>query len=205
MGSGTIDDAPEAVRDLALGCSRFVRDALGVELDFTPDTLPILDHYLLQIARDLGARDEALALIVSCAGAYFGEVVRRSLPGSRWHLEHHDEPDYSGWRIEFEHCFLCFNPVGAALEAVVGGARPGWNAHFALLPEDRPEVDASLDRSGGVREADYYRLTVRYEALEQALGVLERRAGGAPGGPPRRFSPAVYAAALGDAGSVIEA
>jgi hypothetical protein len=185
-------DAPEVVTDLALGAFRMVKEKLGFELDFTPETLPVLDHYLRDLEGEDGAVDEKIAAVVGpCAGAYFGEVVRRSLPALRWHL---DAGDYSRWRLEAANVFFCFNPIGAALEALFGEAVADYSAHFSLLPEDREVVERSLEASGPVREDDYYRLAVRHEAIEQTLSILTGLAEAR--GEPRRFGPDVYAAAI---------
>ena len=185
------NDAPERIRSLAEGCTRFVAQAIGIELDGTPDTLPILDHYLA-LARDDDARgrDEVLGLVATSAGAYFGEVVRRAHPLARWHAP---DDDPSGWRLECEHVFLAFNPVGMAREAVTEEPEPGWNGHLELLEEDRAVVAEALERVGGVRDEDYHRLSIRFEVVEQAIATLEaheatRRTG------PRRFGAEVYAA-----------
>lgn len=186
-------DAPAVVEDLALGAFRLVKERLGFELDFTPETLPVLDHYLEQIREEDDGRpdDKAVALVGPCAGAYFGEVVRRSLHGLRWHCP---EGDYEGWRLEGEGVFLSFNPIGAALEALFAGPVPGWNAHITVLPERRAPVDRSLEAAGPIREDDFYRLAVRHEVLEQTLRVLESFARG--NGEARAFGPEAYAAVV---------
>ncbi len=195
--------APEPnVLELAGACVEYVRRAIGVELDFTPDTLPILDHYLLKVLED-GEKEEITSLVTTSAGAYFGEVLRRSLGHMRWHVEP-DDP--TGWRLELEHVFLFFNPLGMAREAIVGADQPGWMAHLEVLPRDRPLLDQSLAHMGDVREDDYYRLAVRFEVVEQVLSALEgasisRQAIG------EVFAPTVYAAtarALRDEGTTEE-
>src|SRR5688572_23563251 len=40
---------PEPIRELCDACIAYVTRALAVELDYTPDTLPILDHYLREV------------------------------------------------------------------------------------------------------------------------------------------------------------
>lgn len=181
--------APEAVLERAASCVRFVLGALKIELDFTPETLPLVDHWLAT-ARE--AADDALEpLVAEAAGAYFGEVVRRALPGSRWHVG----ATPSAWRIELDHVFLAFNPIGVALEALAGDDAPGWNAHLEVLKEDRDLLEQTLARLGDVREDDYYRLAVRWEVIEHVEAALESAAV-ARGETERRFSPAVYAAAL---------
>ena len=155
------------VHELAGACVTYVHRAVGIELDFTPETLPILDHYLLQV----GKTEEGLTeLIVASAGAYFGEVLVRTIGQMRWHLE---ENELDHWRIEVDHVFLFFNPLGMVREAVAQAEVPGCFAHLEVLPRDRPILDQSLSHMGDVREDDYYRLAVRYEVIEQVVLALE--------------------------------
>jgi hypothetical protein len=181
-------DPPEVVRDLAEACVRYVKRALDIELDFTPDTLPLLDHYL-RSAQDV-SQEEVLNLVAPAAGAYFGEVVRRQLGPGRWHWV---EGDLSACRLEFVRCFLSFNPIGSALGAMLGGNADHFGGDPALLPEDAPLVRESLARVGGVREDDYYRLSVRFEVIEQIVSLLIDKAI-AQNELSRRFGPEVYAA-----------
>ena len=155
------------VHELAGACITYVHRAIGIELDFTPETLPILDHYLLQV----GKTEEGLTdLIVASAGAYFGEVLIRTLGQMRWHIEAND---LDNWRIEVDHVFLFFNPLGMVREAVAKAEVPGCFSHLEVLPRDRPILDESLSHMGDVREDDYYRLAVRYEVIEQVVLALE--------------------------------
>lgn len=193
-------DAPEAVAELAGACVRFVERALGIRLDYTPETLPVLDHWLR--GGEARGRQEVLALVAPAAGAYFGEVVRRSLGDGRWHAP---ADDHASWRLEMTRSFLCFNPLGAALECALDGPAPGWRAHLVTLPADERELAALLDRTAHVREEDFYRLAVRWEVLEQAVGFLRTRAeaaaarAGAEGAPT--FGPELYAALLAGGGA----
>jgi hypothetical protein len=180
--------APEVVRDLAAGCVRYVQRALKIELDYTPDTLPLLDHYLRN-ASDV-SREEVLSLVAPAAGAYFGEVVRRTLGPARWHWV---EGDFSACRLEFERCFLSFNPIGSALATLLSGDAEHYGGQLAILPEDEPLVKESLERVGEVQEQDYYRLAVRFEAIEQVVSLLIEKAI-ATNELSRRYGPDVYAA-----------
>ncbi|MFW6023294.1 MAG: DUF6278 family protein, partial [Myxococcota bacterium] len=154
---------PEEVAELADGCLQSVKQVLGVDLDATQDTLPLLDHYLSEVPED--ASDEVLGLVGPMAGAYFGEVVRRHLPGARWHAPHGEHPS---WRIEFDRCFLHFNPVGMAFEAIMGDDISGWSAHLSVLDADKDRVREAIEALGEVEAEDYYRLSVRYEVIELA-------------------------------------
>jgi hypothetical protein len=46
------DDVPPVIEQLSGACVRFVQQALAMPLDFTPETLPILDHYVRERGRD---------------------------------------------------------------------------------------------------------------------------------------------------------
>ncbi|MDH5492149.1 MAG: DUF6278 family protein [Myxococcales bacterium] len=186
-----LPETEERVAELSAACVLAVMQSTGVTLDFTQDTLPILDHHLIE-AR--GAKDEVLALIAPMAGAYFGEVVRRSLPGVRWHIAE----AHPSWRIEFERCFLHFNPIGMALEAIVRQEAAGWNAHLELLDEEKATVQEALDLLGEIRADDYYRLSVRYEVIEAAAQRLIGHRQGE--GKRLLFGPEAYAAATPAAG-----
>jgi len=190
MANEAADDteAPSVVLDLADSCVRFVQRTLGIELDYTPDTLPILDHYL-RGAHGV-SQEEILGLVAPAAGAYFGEVVRRQLGPSRWHWE---SDDFSECRLEFERCFLSFNPIGIALEAVVQSETEGYGSNLALLKEEEPLVREALERTGDVSPDDYFRLAVRFEVIEQVVVLLVERAI-QQNELARRFGPEVYAA-----------
>ena len=93
-------------------------------------------------------------------------------------------------RIEFDGCFLAFNPLGMVLERISMEQESGWNAHLHLLDKDRPVVDAALAVLGDVRPDDYFRLGTRFEVIETAYTCLTARAK-----PGDSFGPGVYLAA----------
>jgi hypothetical protein len=188
--AAVFEPPPSEIADLAAACVRFVHDALGMELDFTPETVPILDHYLKERAK--GAGEELLDLLAPAAGAYFGEVVRRHMPGSRWYAP---EGDYPAHRLEFDPFYLCFNPIGIAREVLTQSTAEGYGAHFQVLDDARDAVRHSLD-STEVEPADYYTLSVRLEAIEQIADLLSAMESGKR--DRRRFGPEVYRAAHGE-------
>jgi hypothetical protein len=189
-----VDEAPHLVLELAASAFRMVKQTLKIDLDFTPDTLPLLDHHL-QGARAEAAKSADLGeLLATSAGGYFGEVVRRHLPFARWHV---DESDFTRWRIEFGHVFLHFNPVGVALEVLRGEDAEGWQAHLEVLPSDKSLLEQALARMGEISEDDYYTLSVRFEVLAQVVAALEG-AQVARGEVGRRFPREVYRATTGE-------
>jgi hypothetical protein len=192
-----VDSAvPTQIREWAEACRVFVKEALGIELDFTPETLPLLDHYVRTKAKP--ATDEVRDLLTPTLGAYFGEVVRRSLDseGVRWHTPNDDHANY---RLEFEAFFLHFNPLGVAQEVLMEEDAEGFGAHFQILDEARSAVEDALSDSESVSEEDYYTFTMRLETLELVVSILiglETQ----HAAQPRRFSREVYRAAAGEAG-----
>jgi hypothetical protein len=189
------DPAPEHVRELADACVRYVQQATGVALDFKPDTLPVLDHYLGQVPR---ADDSMRSLVAPAAGAYFGEVVRAAYP-CRWSAP---EDDYGAWRVEFEHVFLHFNPVAFAHEAIVGDEVVEGGAGFGVLDQDLEAVRAGLEALGTIGEEDYFKLSTRFEVLGTVVDRLAGQGMAAAGDgealPAVRFDAAAYRAALGE-------
>jgi hypothetical protein len=121
------DPAPPAVAELAASCMRFVFAKYKVPLDFTQDTLGVLDHYLKEARADLKVRPEGQTLIEAAAGAYFGEVVRGVFE-STWRA---DGP-YPEWRLSMSEVYLSFNPLGMAREALTLADAPGWQAHLEM-------------------------------------------------------------------------
>lgn len=180
-------EVPDQVVELVEACLVAVHNSVKVELDFTQDTLPLLDHYAASTgAGDAGVRD----LVGPLCGAYFGEVVRRELGGARWHVE----DDMSKWRLEFERIYLCFNPIGVALEAVSQEAEAGYRANLSMLDEDEAMVKASLERLGDIDSKDYFSFGVRYEVIELAHSALTARKSQLADAPAL-FGRDVYAAA----------
>jgi len=154
------DAPPEAVLELASGCVRFVAGRYGVTLDFTQDTLPLVDQYVRDARGDAAQRPETLALLAASVGAYLGEVMRRE-HGAFWFAE----GDHPAWRLYFTHVYLACNPLGMVLEALDPELAEGWHAHFEIDPADADVVASRLAAIPEV-EAEVYSLpSTRMEAL----------------------------------------
>jgi hypothetical protein len=163
-------ELPQEVIDLAGACVAAVQNAVGVELDFSQETLPVLDHYASMVD---SPTDEIVSLIAPMCGAYFGEVVRRHLGDGRWLCP---KDDYSQWRLRFEQCVLELNPIGTAVEVLLKDDAAGWFGHLQTEPRNRATVAQALEVYGSVRELDYYTFGVRFEAVEQAHLSLVHKA-----------------------------
>ena len=186
-------DLPAQIRDWAEACRAFVKEALKLELDYTPDTLPVLDHYVRENAKD--ASGEVRELLTPTLGAYFGEVVRRSLDaeGVRWHAP---GEAFMQYRLEFDAIFLHFNPLGVAVEVMTDDDAEGYGAHFQLLDEARARVEEALEQSESISAEDYYTFTMRFETLELVTSILLGLEQQQPA--TRRFGRDVYRAASGE-------
>jgi hypothetical protein len=187
VGGLEVEKSPEHIRELALACEEYVRRSVGTPLDGTPETLPLLDHYLRQLpATELGPLHR---LVVSAAGAYFGEVVR-SLYDCRWFAPK-DEPHR--WRLEFGSIVLHFNPAAVVYEAITR-TESGLGAGFETRDEDQQVLQSIFEALPPVRADDFFTLGLRLEVLARVVSELTllERARGAEG----RYDAADYRAAL---------
>lgn len=160
-----VDPPPEPIAELAEACRQYVLTALGVELDFTPETLPVLDHYLTTARAGLAERPELEQLLGRSAGAYFGEVLRRSVP-SFWRIPSGDIHD---WQICGQNVYLAINPFGVAWDALLGGSEhAGPCSDLQLDAAERGAVERRLAELPEVPEQEYWLLSTRLEVLQIA-------------------------------------
>ena len=162
----------EEVRELSASCEQHVRDAIGLELDGTIETLPILDHYV-RLSRDaVRERPELLPLLARTVGAYFGQVVSDHF-GGFWSLT---SPDVNTWYVCLRSVYLAFNPIGMAYAALIWSIDeelpPGPPAELRLSAQDRGWVEQRLAALPPVREGDFFTLSTRVEGIEIAVAAL---------------------------------
>ena len=158
------DDAvPPQVQAYADRAVEYVRRAVGVALEFDSDTLPLLDHYLRNVPPD---QAEAIALIATTAGAYFGEVVRRHI-GGRWDVS---DADAKKWRV-FLPAGLNFAPASLVTAAI---EKKEFDDEVALEAPERmkPYVEQALSRMGNATVDEYYSLCGRLDTIEHLHEVL---------------------------------
>lgn len=160
---------PPRVREYAEQAVAYVRNALGVTLEYDSDTLPVLDHYLRTVDMVGGTTPEqaaTLQLVISTAGAYFGEVVRRRM-GGRWELSTEDVE----WRMVLP-TGLNFAPMGFVAAAIAQADLDDLDSEFDAPPRMKPYVQRALERMGEVSLEDYYSLCGRLDTLEHVHEVL---------------------------------
>ncbi|MBI5486086.1 MAG: hypothetical protein HY905_02000 [Deltaproteobacteria bacterium] len=188
------DDAAN-VEEYAESCVRAVHRSLGLTLDYDPDTIPLLDHYLSLLADRprTATRDPVRGLVAAITGAYFGEVVRRQYP-SRWVAPAGSHP--LDWRIEFTYWFLTFHPVAVAWEVILRRDVPDGGAGFLLDEATREQIAERLDALPGATVDDYFTFAQRLETLVLTTGWLaerEAREVERSGRPPAAVSAQRYA------------
>jgi len=189
---------PAEVAELVVMCLDYVRRAVGVDLDFTPDTLPLLDHYLALARPNAKERPELFPLLARTLGAYFGEVVRLSL-GGFWRLP---SPNVHDWAVCARPVFLWINPVGVAYDALSQTKEhDGPRSQLQLPVEDRDAVERRLSLLPAVDDEEFVTFCTRFEVIEIAAAVLHSRMQ-AGGYADVEFELADYEAELNPLGSV---
>lgn len=189
--------APEEIRELAGRCVAHVRHRLGFELDYSVDTLSVLDHFVAAVLAEEGGEEGGapppghprragpMHLLAPTVGAYFGEVVRRAFP-CRWRFTS-EAPDR--WALEFGEVLLRINPAGVAAEAFFGEAVDGWSGALATAKELEGVVRERLAAAPPLPEDEFFTFTARHEALQIVEDYLKERAArlGAPGCSPEDY------------------
>ena len=166
------EPAPEPIADLVRACLAYVKRSLGTELDFTPETLPLLDHYLAEVREELAGKPELAQLTAHAAGAYLGEVLRRQMRGF-WRMPSASLHDY---QVCSSVAFVSINPFGVAYDALYGGPdHDGPRSNLKLAPEDHGYIAARLATVPEVPEDQFYLLTTRMEVIEITVEALRAR------------------------------
>ncbi|MEZ4437595.1 MAG: hypothetical protein R3B72_00780 [Polyangiaceae bacterium] len=159
---------PGKVIELAANCVRFILAKYKVELDFTPDTLSLVDHYVDEAREAIAERPELLAVTAHAIGAYLGEVVRRS-HACWWRIDHEDP---GAWRLEFRTVYLSFYPVQVAYAALTREEDEASFSGFEMEDEDREALITRLADLPGVSEEAFFAPSTKLEVLDIAVDAL---------------------------------
>jgi len=164
---------PPKVEELANACISYVERAVGVKLDFEPETLPLLDHYLAEARDSLSIRPEVSPLIVHAMAAYFGEVARRR-HGGTWHV---GSQGPGAWRVELESV-LSFSPVhviAVALGTVTVGA--DLSVFDDLDPAVRESAVRRLAELPPVSDREFHSASAWLEVMDIVVDIARARRG----------------------------
>jgi hypothetical protein len=167
-----VSPIPPRIEELAAACVDYVGRALGFGLDFAPETLSVVDHYLADVRRGLADNPALGTLVAPAVGAYFGQVVV-SHANAFWHVPSDNLHD---WLVCCRSAYLCLNPAGVGYDALHGGeAHDGPRSDLRVAPGDRVFVDGRLSALPPLPEGEYFLLTTRFEVIEVVLDSLHAR------------------------------
>jgi hypothetical protein len=163
---------PQPIQELTSNAVEYVARAFNVVLDFTPDTLGVLDHYASSVRAELERNAALGALVAPALGAYFGELLRQRFEGF-WRIPSVNQHD---WSVCSSAVFLAINPIGVAYDAVFGGeGHTGPRSNLRVAPEDREFLDRRLATLPPVPEDEFFSFTTRFEVLEVASESLSAK------------------------------
>ena len=169
------DAPPSNVAELADGCVRFVATRYGITLDYTSDTLGLLDQWVRDGRREAAEKPEVARIVETAGGAYLGEVIRRAF-GGIWRIG----AEESDWRLLLSSVFCAFNPIAMVREALRLAPAEGWHAHMDLDPSDREAIESRLAALPEVADEEYYAPSTRFDVVElvvEALRGMQRSRG----------------------------
>ena len=164
-----------------------VREAVDYGLDYSIETLPVVDHYVSLIQKDSQTRDEVVILVASMAGVYFGEVLKRRF-GAEWHL--HDTSDPFTWELFFTSCPLAIRPVHISYEIITRREDSAIDSSLRTAPARQKILYDYFESLGQVTEDEFFSFSGRTEILMAALDLLseiERFIAEQEGRSPKRF------------------
>jgi hypothetical protein len=160
-------EPPTNVAELANACVRFVAARYGLALDYTSDTLSLLDQWVRDARGEHAARPEATRIVEAAGGAYLGEVMRRSF-GGHWRASGEE----SGWLLLLSSAYCAFNPIAMVREAIRLAPAEGWHGHMDLDPSDRDAIEARLAALPAVEDDEYYAPSTRFDVVELVVDTL---------------------------------
>ena len=155
-------ECPDEVRDYAEQTVKYVQNAMEQTLSYDSETLPLLDFYMKSVPTDEMAVVNLTAVTV---GAYFGEVVRRTLGG---HWQDDIGPDPMEWRLILPGG-LTFVPSAMALCCMT---KEDGDLVVDAPPKMMVLIKDALERMTDLSEEAFFSLAGRYDTLEHLQEVL---------------------------------
>lgn len=167
-----LGEIPGEILELAESGRQFALSAVGVELDYDAETLPILDEYLRIASGGVKDRPQLEPLVAKTVAAYFGEVARRRLDGFWRRREDPNDP----WELCARRAFLSLSPLGVVLEVLEKSSEhDGPSGELRLAPDDRELAEQRLARLPEVSEDEYYLLSTRLEVIETVYEAIREQ------------------------------
>ena len=173
---------PEEIQQLSQRCCTHVQNRLDFKLDYTIETLSVLDHHLEQVVKEEcrgilppggdKRRVPLIHLLSPTFGAYFGAVMAREFD-ARW--SYTNLPPVQ-WRLDFNNFFLRFNPAGIAAEVIMQDKVETWGGNFVTAPPLQQHLLERFKAAPPVLEDQFFTFTSCHEVIQIAEEYLRERA-----------------------------
>ena len=161
--TGPIDEAPKGILEFAAQAVVYVERSVGIPPTYDSETLPLVDHYLRSAKGD-GA--EAIELVATTVGAYFGEVVRRTLGGT-WR-DKGDVPEL------IMPGGVTITPIQISQAVILDaeGGKPIQGTFLSAPGQMQPHLESALERMDDLPRDQYFSLAGQYDILEHLKAVM---------------------------------
>jgi hypothetical protein len=170
---------PETARDAAADAVQSARDSLGVELDYSPDSLAAVDR-ILHGVHLAGRKSRDLPGAVLIFGCYVGEVLIRDLGGAWLRPEEAGFQGATGHPIVLalpdatDGTHLVCNPLGKVGKRIDNGPEDSLPSFYqALRSKTRPGAGADADSTPPDREPTVPDWPTRPDARGRVPSLLE--------------------------------
>lgn len=173
-----LQQLPEEINQLVGRCIAHVHKRFNLELDFTSDTLSVLDFFIEEVVKDEyrgnvppqghPSRMNMVHLFAPTFAAYFGAVLHKQF-GGRFR---HTEKDEKDWRFEFDSFFVRLNPVAIAASVIAKQEIEGLSSVLYSSAKLMPKLQERLDAAPDVSEQEFYSFCTVFESCQIAHEYL---------------------------------
>ena len=169
---------PEEIYQLTERCRAHVHKRFAIELDFSSETLSVLDFFVEEMVKDENQgnspkpgdarRMNMVQLFAPTLGAYFGACLLQQF-GGRFR---HTEKDFTNWRFEFDSFFLRFNPAAVAASVIARKEIDGLSPALIASAKQMPLLQERFDAAPDIPEDDYFSFCTWFESIQIANEFL---------------------------------
>ncbi len=148
---------------------KYVEKRTGLHLDYTAETLPVLDHYLREARASCAQHPETGVLLCAVTGCYLGEVLRRRHLSLDWHT---DADDPLEWELRRREGSLSVLPAAIAKAALRSPGASDNDAFVQLPPGARRALAQKLGALPEVSDEEFVAPSTRIEVVDFAMEML---------------------------------
>ncbi|MBN2526823.1 MAG: hypothetical protein JXR76_10545 [Deltaproteobacteria bacterium] len=173
-----LKELPEEIYRLTERCRTHVFKRFSLDLDFSSDTLSVLDYFVTELVTEENkgtcppaghvSRMNMVHLFAPTLGAYFGALLANQF-GGRFR---HTDKDITAWRFEFDSCFIRLNPVAVAASVIAQQEVDGLSAILLSSAKLMPKLQERFDAVPEVLDEDFFSFCTWYESIQIANEFL---------------------------------